>query len=201
MAAVLVTLLPAAAQARAIKLLVFGDSLVAGYGLAAPDAFQAQLASALHADGHDVVMLDGGVSGDTSAGGRSRLDGALADKPDAVLGELGANDGLRGSPPAEMEGNLAAILDTLAGQHLPTLLTGMEAPPNLGAAYGAQFRGVFAQLGQRPGLVFDPFFLAGVAGDPALNQADHIHPNAEGVKRVVARIKPAVEALLAKLDS
>ncbi len=195
----LLVLFPAVSQARPIKLLVFGDSLAAGYGLAAPDGFQAQLAAALRADGKDVTILDGGVSGDTTAGGRSRLDWALADKPDAVLVELGGNDGLRGTPPAEMESNLNAILDTLAAQHLPVLLTGMEAPPNLGKPYGDQFRAVFTRLGQRRGLIFDPFFLQGVAGDPALNQADHIHPNPAGVKRVVARIKPAVEALLGEV--
>jgi acyl-CoA thioesterase I len=198
-ALVLCVLFPSVSQARPVKLLVFGDSLAAGYGLAASDAFQAQLAAALHADGKDVTILDGGVSGDTTAGGRSRLDWALADNPDAVLVELGGNDGLRGTPPAETEANLTAILDALAARHLPTLLTGMEAPPNLGKAYGDQFRAVFTQLGKRPGLLFDPFFLQGVAGDPALNQADHIHPNPEGVKRVVARIKPEVEALLAEV--
>jgi acyl-CoA thioesterase-1 len=198
-ALLLTMLFPAVSQARPIKLLVFGDSLAAGYGLAAPDAFQAQLGAALRADGKDVTILDGGVSGDTTAGGRSRLDWALADKPDAVLVELGGNDGLRGTAPAEMEANLNAILDTLAARHLPVLLTGMEAPPNLGKPYGDQFRAVFTRLGKRPGLIFDPFFLQGVAGDPALNQADHIHPNPAGVKRVVARIKPAVEALLGEV--
>ena len=187
------------ARAAPVRLLVFGDSLVAGYGLAHEDGFEARLAAALKADGHDVTILDGGVSGDTSAGGRARIDWALDDHPGAVIVELGANDGLRGSDPAQMEANLAAILDTLAARHIPTLLTGMEAPPNLGAAYGAQFRAVFARLGQRPGLVFDRFFLVGVAGDPALNQADGIHPNPAGVARVVARIKPAVEHLIAEL--
>jgi acyl-CoA thioesterase-1 len=200
-ALMLVVLFPAASQARSIKLLVFGDSLAAGYGLAASDAFQAQLAAALRADGRDVTILDGGVSGDTTAGGRSRLEWALADKPDAVLVELGGNDGLRGTPPAETEANLTAILDTLAARHLPTLLTGMEAPPNLGKEYGDQFRAVFTRLGKRPGLIFDPFFLQDVAADPALNQGDHIHPNPEGVKRVVARIKPAVEALLGEVTT
>ncbi len=192
---------PEIAQARTIKLLVFGDSLAAGYGLAAPDAFQAQLALALKADGFDVQILDGGVSGDTTAGGKSRLDWALGDKPDAVLVELGGNDALRGTDPAEMDANLTAILDRLDTLHLPALLSGMEAPPNLGAAYQQQFHAVFARLGQRPGLLFDPFFLDGVAGDPALNQADHIHPNPTGVKKVVARIKPAVEALLREVRS
>ena len=135
---------------------------------------------ALKADGKDVTILDGGVSGDTTAGGKSRLEWALADKPDAVLVELGGNDGLRGTPPADTQANLTAILDQLASQHLPTLLTGMEAPPNLGKPYGDQFRAVFTALGHRPGLIFDPFFLQGVAADPALNQADHIHPNAAG---------------------
>ncbi len=179
-----------------MRLLVFGDSLAAGYGLAHEDGFEARLAAALHADGHDVTILDGGVSGDTTAGGRARIDWALADHPDAAIVELGGNDGLRGTDPVQMQANLAAILDTLAAHHIPTLLTGMEAPPNLGAAYGAQFRAVFARLGQRPGLIFDRFFLEGVAGDPVLNQSDGIHPNPDGVTRVVARIKPAVERLL-----
>jgi acyl-CoA thioesterase-1 len=186
-----------AAQAAPIKLLVFGDSLAAGYGLAQPDGFQARLAAALKASGHDVTILDGGVSGDTSAGGRSRLDWVLADAPDAAIVELGANDGLRGSDPKEMEANLTAILDALAARHIPVLLSGMLAPPNMGDEYSRAFAAVFARLGRRPGLIYDPFFLEGVAGVPALNQADHIHPNPEGVHRVVARILPAVERLLA----
>ena len=187
------------AWAAPVRLLVFGDSLAAGYGLAHEDGFQARLAAALKVDGHDVTILDGGVSGDTTAGGRARIDWALGDHPDAAIVELGGNDGLRATDPGQMESNLAAILDTLAAHHVPTLLTGMEAPPNLGAAYGAQFRAVFARLGQRPGLLFDRFFLDGVAGDPALNQADGIHPNPEGVQHVVMRIKPAVERLLAQV--
>lgn len=185
-----------AAGARTVRLLVFGDSLAAGYGLPQPDGFQAQLGTALKADGFDVLILDGGVSGDTTAGGRARLEWALADKPDAVLVELGGNDGLRGTEPREMEANLAAILDTLQHQHIPALLSGMVAPPNLGAPFSREFMAVFARLGRRPGLLYDPFFLDGVAGDAALNQPDHIHPNAAGVLRVVARIKPAVETLL-----
>ncbi len=179
-----------------MKLLVFGDSLVAGYGLPADQAFQARLGAALRADGRDVQILDGGVSGDTSAGGLARLDWALADKPDAVLLELGANDALRGTDPAETRRNLSAILDQLAATHLPVLLTGMEAPPNLGRAYGDQFRAIFADLGKRPGVIFDPFFLAGVAGNPTLNQEDGMHPNPAGVAIEVARIKPLVEKLL-----
>ena len=186
-----------AAWAAPVRLLVFGDSLAAGYGLPPQDGFQAQLAAALRADGHDVTILDGGVSGDTSAGGRARIDWALGDHPDAAIVELGGNDGLRAIPPRDMEANLSAILNTLAAHHVRVLLTGMEASPTLGADYGAEFRAVFARLGKRPGVIFDRFFLDGVAGDPALNQADAIHPNAAGVRRVVARIKPAVERLLA----
>ena len=178
-------------------MLVLGDSLAAGYGLAAADGFQARMTAALRERGHDVVLVDGAVSGDTSAGGRARLDWAIGDGVDAALVELGGNDGLRGLDPKTTEANLGAILDVLAAKRIPTLLTGMEAPPNLGAEYGAAFRAVFTRLGQRPGIVFDPFFLEGVAADPALNQADRIHPNAEGVKKEVARLVPAMERLLA----
>ena len=186
---------PPPAGRKTVRLLVFGDSLVAGYGLPAQDGFQAQLGRALSADGYPVEILDGGVSGDTSAGGRARIEWALADHPDAALVELGANDGLRASDPAQMEANLAAILDTLAAHHVRVLLTGMEAPPNLGAAYGAQFRAVFARLGKRPGVTFDRFFLKGVAGNPVLIQEDGLHPNAKGVAIEVARMKPIVEGL------
>jgi acyl-CoA thioesterase-1 len=184
------------AEARPLRLLVFGDSLTAGYGLPEQDGFQAQLARALKADGFDVQMLDGAVSGDTGAGGRARIGWSLADHPDAAIVELGANDGLRASDPGQMEANLAAILDALAAAHVRTLLTGMEAPPNLGADYTSQFRAVYARLSHRPGLLFDRFFLDGVAGNAALIQADHLHPNAEGVRREVARLKPIVEKLL-----
>ena len=187
------------AGARPVRLLVFGDSLVAGYGLPRADGFEVRLESALKARGHDVTVLDGGVSGDTSAGGRARIEWALGDNPDAAIVELGANDGLRGSDPGQMEANLTAILDSLAAHHVPVLLTGMEAPPNLGPAYGAQFRAVYARLAKRSGLLFDRFFLDGVAGNPALNQADGIHPNPEGVRRIVARITPLVEKLLAEV--
>jgi acyl-CoA thioesterase-1 len=178
------------------SLLVFGDSLVAGYGLAHEDGFEAQLKAALQRAGHPVRILDGGVSGDTSAGGRARLDWALADNPDAAIVELGANDALRGTDPAETAANLTAILDTLAARHIPVLLCGMLAPPNLGAAYGAQFKAVYQRLAGRQGVLFYPFFLDGVAGDAALNQADHMHPNPRGVTVIVGRILPVVEQLL-----
>jgi acyl-CoA thioesterase-1 len=189
-------MLTTAAHAAPVRILVFGDSLAAGYGLPHEDGFQSKLAAALTSRGHDVTLLDGGVSGDTTAGGRARIGWALGDNPDVAIVELGGNDGLRGLDPTQMESNLNAILDSLASHHIPTLLTGMEAPPNLGAAYGAQFRAVFAHLSHRPGLLYDPFFLQGVATDPQLNQADGIHPNADGVIRIVARFTPLVEKLL-----
>ena len=186
-------------RAAPVRLLVLGDSLTAGYGLAAKDGFQARLAAALRTHGHDVAIVDGAVSGDTTAGGRARLDWTLGDGADAAIVELGGNDGLRGIDPHDMEANLTAILNELAAKHIPVLLTGMYAPPNLGADYEHEFRAVFDRLGQRPGVLYDPFFLAGVAGDPALNQADHIHPNPDGVKREVARLLPLVERLLAEV--
>jgi acyl-CoA thioesterase-1 len=181
------------------KLLVLGDSLSAGYGLPHDQGFEVQLQQALKAHGHDVTIIDGAVSGDTSAGGRSRLDWTLGDGADAAIVELGANDGLRGVDPKDMQANLTAILDELAAKHIPVLLTGMYAPPNLGPDYQKAFRAVFDTLGKRPGVLYDPFFLDGVAMQPDLIQADNLHPNAEGVQREVARILPLVEQLLAKI--
>jgi acyl-CoA thioesterase-1 len=189
-------LTPAAAAPP--RLLVLGDSLSAGYGLPHDQGFEVQLQQALKARGHDVTIIDGAVSGDTSAGGRARLDWALGDGADAAIVELGANDGLRGLDPKDMEANLTAILDELAAKHIPVLLTGMYAPPNLGPDYQAAFRAVFDRLGKRPGVLYDPFFLQGVARVDDLNQADRMHPNPEGVRRIVAGILPAVEKLLSE---
>ena len=183
------------------RLLILGDSLSAGYGLPHADGFEAQLAKALAAHGLHPVILDGAVSGDTTAGGRARLDWALGDGADAAIVELGGNDGLRGIDPRDTEANLSAILDELARRHIPVLLTGMYAPPNLGADYEKAFRAVFDRLGKRPGVIYDPFFLQGVALDPALHQADGLHPNAAGVRRIVARLLPKVEKLLAEVPA
>ena len=185
------------AQARTTRVLVLGDSLTAGYGLSQPEGFQAVMQAALRSRGLDVTLVDAAVSGDTTAGGRARLDWALGDGADAALVELGANDALRGTSPANMEANLGAILDTLAARKLPVLLSGMLAPPNLGAEYGDSYKAVFARLGKRPGVIFDPFFLQGIAGDAALNQGDRIHPNPEGVRLEVARLLPVMERLVA----
>ena len=190
-----------AATARPVRLLAFGDSLTAGYGLPHEDGFEAQLGAALRKAGHDVTVLDGGVSGDTSAGGVARLDWSLADNPDCALVELGANDGLRGLDPAAMQANLATILDRLAAHRIPTLLSGMYAPPNLGRTYDDAFRAVFDTLSRRPGLLYDPFFLQDVALDPSLKQADGLHPTAKGVAIIVARLLPLVERLLAEVPA
>ena len=185
--------------AHAARLLVLGDSLSAGFGLAHADGFEVQLDAALRAQGHDVRIIDGAVSGDTTAGGLARLEWTLGDGADAAIVELGANDGLRGVDPATTEKNLTAILDRLAAMHIPVLLTGMYAMPNLGADYAAAFHGVFDRLGKRPGVLYDPFFLDGVAEVPSLNQPDGMHPNPEGVKHIVARLLPLVDRLLAEV--
>lgn len=190
-----------AATARPVRLLAFGDSLTAGYGLPHEDGFETQLGAALRKAGHDVTVLDGGVSGDTSAGGVARLDWSLADNPDCALVELGANDGLRGLDPSAMQANLATILDRLAAHRIPALLSGMYAPPNLGQTYDDAFRAVFDTLSRRPGLLYDPFFLQGVALDPSLKQADGLHPTAKGVAIIVARLLPLVERLLAEVPA
>ncbi len=196
---------PRPAFAGPVRLLVLGDSLTAGYGLPHNEGFQPQLQAALAKDGHIVKMLDAAVSGDTSTGGRARLEWALADGADAAIVELGANDGLRGTDPAVMETNLRAILATLRKRHIPVLLSGMYAPPNLGQDYFNSFRAVFDRLskGSESGdvLLYDPFFLEGVVGDRSLVQPDGLHPNAEGVRRIVARMLPLVEKLLATVPT
>jgi acyl-CoA thioesterase I len=184
------------ARAAPVRLLVLGDSLTAGYGLPHADGFQAQLEAALRARGIEVTILDGAVSGDTSAGGLARLDWALGDGADAAIVVLGGNDGLRGLDPAEMEHNLTAILDRLASRHVKVLLSGMYPPANFGPDYTAAFRAVFGRLSKRPDIIYDSFFLDGVAVVPALNQADGVHPNAEGVARIVERLLPKVIQLL-----
>ncbi len=196
--ACLIFIWPALAAAAPLRLLVLGDSLTAGYGLPASEAFQARLLAGLKARGLDVVLVDGAVSGDTTAGGLARLDWVLAEGADAALVELGGNDGLRGLDPRATERNLATILDRLEKEGIPVLLSGMLAPPNLGQPYGDAFKEGFARLGARPGILFDPFFLEGVAGDPALNQPDRIHPNAKGVDIIVARLVPLVAELLSR---
>lgn len=187
---------PVAAQERP-RLLVLGDSLTAGYGLPKNQAFPARLEAALRAQGVDVNVIDAGVSGDTSAGGLARLDWALGDPPPGfAIVELGANDGLRGLPPAAMERNLDAILTRLKARGVRILLAGMRAPPNLGRDYVAEYEAVFPRLARKHDAVHYPFFLDGIATDAALNQGDGLHPNAAGVEEIVRRILPSVRQLL-----
>jgi acyl-CoA thioesterase-1 len=190
------------ARAREIRLMMLGDSITAGYGLPRGEALPVRLEAALRARGRQVRVLDAGVSGDTTAGGRARLDWALADRPDAVIVALGGNDGLRGIEPRATYANLAAILDALKARGLPAMLAGMLAPPNLGAEYGREFAATFTRLaGERPEVVFYPFLLDGVAGEPSLNQPDRIHPNEAGVAELVRRMLPAVESLLGRVGA
>lgn len=174
-------------------MLAFGDSLTAGYGLPQDESFPAQLAEALAAAGHPARVINAGVSGDTSAGGANRIDWALADNPDLVILELGANDGLRGFEPSQTRKNLDIILEKSLASGARVLFTGMLAPRNLGQDYAAEFDAVFPDLAEKyPDAVFYPFFLDGVAADPSLNQDDGIHPNAAGVAVIVDRIMPYV---------
>jgi len=189
---------PVAAESAPIRILALGDSLAAGYGLPADQGFVPQLKAALAKLGIAAEIQQGGVSGDTTAGGRARLDWALATKPDIAIVELGGNDGLRGLEPAQTRANLDAILRKLKAAKVPVLLTGMLAPPNLGKEYGAEFNAIFPALAEKHGVMLYPFFLDGVAANPKLNQPDGIHPNAEGVKIIAARIAPYVKRLIEK---
>ena len=173
-----------------VRLLVLGDSLTAGYGLAPEDGFTSQLQAALRDAGLDVVVLNAGVSGDTTAGGLARLDWSLADNPTHVLVELGSNDALRGIDPAEAQSNLDAIVSRLIEEDVPVMLAGMYAPPNWGSAYSAEFNAIYPGLAERYDVPLYPFFLEGVAMDPDLNQRDGIHPNTTGVEVIVDNIVP-----------
>lgn len=187
---------PTAAKAAEKRLLVLGDSLTAGYGLPSAQAFPVKLEAALRAKGVAVTVINAGVSGDTTAGGLARLDWSLADKPTHVIVELGANDMLRGLDPAQARRNLDQIMTRLRAEKLPVLIAGMLASRTLGAAYQAEFDGMYPALAKQHGAALYPFFLDGVATDPALNQNDGLHPNARGVDMIVERILPSVMTLL-----
>ena len=190
----------APAAARTIRLVVLGDSLTAGLGLPAGKAFPDRLQAALRTKGWDVDVLNAGVSGDTAADGMARYDWAVPGDADALIVELGANDMLRGLKPAVTKKALSAILDKAQAARLPTLIAGMRAAPNLGAEYGAEFSAIYPALAKAHDAALYPFFLDGVAGDPKLNQADGIHPTAEGVNVIVKNILPAVEAFLGTIS-
>ncbi len=187
--------------ARPIKILALGSSLTQGYGLPPGTEFTTQLQQALKAQGIDAEVVNAGVSGDTSADGLSRLDWSLADHPDAAIVEMGSNDMLRGVSPAETEKNLRAMLTIFQKDHIPVMLTGMQAQRNLGADYVAQFDAIYPKLAREFPVIFYPFFLDGVALNPKLNQADGLHPNPAGVKIIVGRMMPDVKKLIAKVHS
>jgi len=180
------------------RLLVLGDSLTAGFGLPAGSAFPARLQDWLKRNGIDVNVINAGVSGDTSAGGLARLDWAIGSTPpEFAIVELGANDGLRGLPPANMEANLDKIITRLKAGGVKVMLAGMYAPRNFGRDYAEEYDAVFPRLAARHQVPLYPFFIEGAATDPALNQPDGLHPNARGVEAIVERIGPHVRRLMA----
>ena len=189
--------LAGAAQAKDLRLLAIGDSLTHGYGLEQDKGFVPQLQAWLRERGAEVEVVNMGVSGDTTEGGRARLGWALADGADAVIVELGGNDLLRGIDPARSRANLDAMLTELGGQGIPVLLAGMQAPLNYGQDYKTAFDDMYPDLAETHGAILYPSFLEGLVGS-GLMQADGIHPNAEGVAKIVEGIGPSVLELLAR---
>ena len=184
------------ASAEPYRIVGFGDSLMAGLGLDAGQSFPEKLAAALKAAGHDVVIENAGVSGDTSSGGLSRLDWSVPEGTRLVILELGANDMLRGISPDITEKNLDAMISRLKQRNIAVLLAGMRAAPNLGADYQAAFDPIFERLATKHGVPLYPFFLDGVAANHALLLEDGMHPNTAGIDVIVARILPQVEAAM-----
>ncbi len=194
-------ILDAGAQAETKRILVLGDSLAAGLGLAKEQAFPARLEVALRAKGVDVKVINAGVSGDTTKGGRSRLGWVLADKPHFVLVELGGNDGLRGLDPKRTRANLDAIVTILKAKGIKVMIAGMLAPRNLGPTYGREFNTIYPQLAKKHRVPLYPFFLEGVALDPKLNQRDMIPPNRAGVAIIVERRLPHILKWIGESES
>ncbi|HEY4833615.1 MAG TPA: arylesterase [Bradyrhizobium sp.] len=185
---------------KPIKMVVLGDSLSAGLGLPAPAAFPARLQKALEAKGIAVDMINAGVSGDTSSGGRDRLDWSVPEGTGAVILELGANDALRGTDPAVTRAALSDILTRLKARKIAVLMCGMVAPPNYGSDYAARFNSIYPDLAKSFAVPLYPFFLEGVAANRKLNQADGLHPTAEGVDIIVNNILPTVQALVGAIS-
>lgn len=201
MLALMTTLNPAWADAtKPVKLVVLGDSLSAGLGLPGQEAFPIKLQKALQAKGIAVDMTNAGVSGDTSSGGRDRLDWSVPDGTDGVIVELGANDALRGIDPDLTRKALTEIVQRLKARKIPVMLCGMLAPPNYGAEYAARFNSIYPDLAKQFGVPLYSFFLDGVAADAKLNQADGIHPTAAGVDIIVGKIMPTVEAFVGTIN-
>ena len=198
--ALMLALLPrgltATAGDRSVRIVVLGDSLTAGLGLPADEAFPAKLERALKAKGLAIEVINAGVSGDTASGGLARLDWSVPEGTDAVILELGANDMLRGIDPKLTRQALEEIVCRLSARGVPVLLVGMRAAANLGNDYRRDFEALYSELAGRYDLLLYPFFLDGVAGEAGLNQSDGLHPTAAGVDAIVARILPKVEELV-----
>lgn len=186
---------------RPLKIVAFGDSLTAGYGLSAGASFPAKLEQALKANGAAVTVVNAGVSGDTASAGLGRVDWSVPDDADAVILELGANDALRGVDPAVTKAALDKILEKFKARKIPVLFAGMRAPRNMGADYVRDFDDLFPALAKTHDALFYPFFLEGVATDAKLNQPDGLHPNEAGVDAIVKGILPSVEELTARARS
>lgn len=199
--AALFLILPAQGQQseKLATIVVLGDSLSAGYGLNPGESFPEKLQIALDERGVGAKIIGAGVSGDTTSGGLARLAWSVPDGTDGVLLELGANDGLRGVPVANVRANLSAMIEQLQGRNIAVLLAGMRASPSMGSAYAREFDAIYPELAREYGVAFYPFFLDGVAADANLNQADGIHPTAEGIDVIVERILPSVEAFVESL--
>ncbi len=192
---------PALAGDRPVRIVAFGDSLTAGYGLPAQAAFPVKLERALKAKGYAVEIVNAGVSGDTAARGLARLDWSVPEDTDAVIVELGANDMLLGLDPRVTRNALAEIVRRLTDRKLPVLLAGMRAAPNLGSAYGSEFERIYADLARESGVLFYPFFLDGIVTHSRFNLQDGVHPNAAGIDAIVERILPQVEELIARVQA
>lgn len=188
-----------AAFSKPVVLLALGDSLTAGLGLSPSEAFPARLETALKAKYPDLSIINGGVSGDTAAGGLARLDWALTEDVNGLVVELGANDALRGLDVGQTEAALDEIMAKAKTRGLPVLILGMRAPPNMGPDYVARFDGLYPALSKKYDALLYPFYLDGVAASPNLNQTDGIHPNSRGVDEIVTRIMPKVEELIQKV--
>lgn len=188
-----------AEPARPIRLVALGDSLTAGYRLPAAAAFPAVLERLLKARGLDVTVANAGVSGDTATGGLDRVDWSVPEGTDGVILELGANDMLRGTDPKVTRDALSAIVGGLKARHIPVLLAGMLAAPNMGPDYKARFDAIYPDLAARDGLILYPFFLDGIVGDSGQHLDDGLHPNARGVETIAARILPTVVTFLGRL--
>jgi acyl-CoA thioesterase I len=194
----LLAVLPVPARGTERVVVTLGDSLTAGLGVAADEAWPALIESRLRREGYAYRVVNAGVSGDTTAGGLRRVDWVLRSRPEVAVVALGANDGLRGLATDAMESNLVAIVERLRAGGARVLVAGMQVPPNYGAAYARAFSGVFPDVARRTGSPLVPFLLDGVAADPRLNQPDGIHPNAAGHRAIAEHIWPHLVALLTR---